>query len=153
MIWEPDSGNKNLSKSLVSLELNGDGRSKLTVHGRTFATFARLRSFNVSGFAELTVKQHGLLVKNVDLNFTLTIGRVHNVSLNTNAVQPTAGTVDALVEDCHTVRLSNEVVSKLRSFAFRRIESLELSKNTFKNAAEGSAIEKVSDRGDYITRI
>lgn len=129
----------------MTLELTGDGHSsRLTVYGRTFAAFSRLRSFNVSGFAEVTVKQHGLLVKNADANFVLTIGRVRNLSLDTNAVQPTTGgTVDALIEDCHTVRLSKEVVSKLRSFAFRRIESLELSENTFKKAAEGSTIAKV----------
>lgn len=145
--WEPESGNNNnnnLSKLLVTIELNGDGRSQLTVHGRTFAAFARLRSFNVSEFAEVTVKQHGLLVKNAGLNFALTISRVRNLSLDTNAVHPMAGTVDALVEDCHTVRLSKEVASKLRSFVFRRIDNLELSENTFQKAAEGSAIERVS---------
>lgn len=144
MVWEQDNSNKNLSKSLVTLELNGDGRCKLTVHGRTFVVFSRLRSFNVTGFAEVTVKRQGLLVKNVDSNFALTFSQVQKLFLETNAVQPQTGMVNVLIENCQSVRLSNEVISKLRSFVFRRIGNLELSENTFKNAAEGSVIEKVS---------
>lgn len=136
-----------MSKSLVTLELNGDGRCKLTVHGQTFAVFSRLRSINVTGFAEVTIKRHGLLI-NSDSRFALTFSQLQTLFLDTNAVQPQAklSYVDVLVENCQSVRLSNEVISKLRSFVFRGIGNLELSENTFKYAAENSVIEKVSQQ-------
>ncbi|XP_026810755.1 uncharacterized protein LOC113552205 [Rhopalosiphum maidis] len=139
-IWEPD---KNLNKSLVLLDLNGDGRCNLTVSHKTLAAFVGLRSFNVTGFNQVTIRSQGVLAKNARTNFTVTISHVHKLYLDTNAFHPYDGTVDVLVEDCDVVGLGSEVVFKLQSFVFRRIGMLELSKNTFKNAAMGSSIKKM----------
>jgi len=126
----------------VVLDLNGDGRSNLTVSHKTLAGFVGLRSFNVTGFDHVTIRSQGVL-KNVRTNFMVTISRVHQLYLDTNAFHPYDGTVDVLVEDCDVVRLGSEVVFKLQSFAFRRIGALHLSKNTFKNAGMGSPIKQV----------
>lgn len=142
----------SLSKWLVAVELCGDGRGKLTVPGRTFALCTALRSFNVSGFAEVTVQRQGLMVKNAAEDtgrLAVAVGRVGRLQLETNALQPTAGTADVLIEDCDTVQLGSEVITRLRSFALRRIGRLELSENTFKNAAGGSTIEKVRKNYHY----
>lgn len=143
MILEQNNNNGNLSQSLVALELNGDGHCNLTIYSKAFAVFSGLRSFNVTEFADVTIKRQGLNVKNVDSNLIVTISHVQRLYLDTNAIQPTFGKLDVLVEDCDTVRLGSEVVSKLRSFEFRRIANLELSNNTFKNAAMSTAIEMV----------
>jgi len=105
--------------------------------------FAGLRLFNVSGFDRATIRSQGVLAKNARTNFTVNISHVRQLYLDTNAFHPHDGTVDVLVEDCDVVRLGSEVVSKLRSFVFRRIRDLDLSQNTFKNAGTGSSIEKV----------
>ncbi|XP_025203959.1 uncharacterized protein LOC112600850 [Melanaphis sacchari] len=139
-IWEPD---KNLSKSLVVLDLNSDGRCNLTVSYKTLAAFVGLRSFNVTGFDQVIIRSQGILAKNARTNFTVTISHVRQLFLDTNAFHPYVGTVDVLVEDCDVVRLGSEVVFKLQSFVFRRIGILDLSKNTFKNAATGSSIKKM----------
>lgn len=140
VIWEPV---KNLNKSLVVLELNGDGRCNLTVNNKVLASFAGLRSFNVTGFDRVTIRSQGVLAKYARTNFTVNISRARQLYLDTNAFHPYDGTVDVLVEDCDVVQLGSEVVFKLRSFVFRRIRVLDLSKNTFKNAATGSSIEKM----------
>lgn len=141
MIWESD---KNLTKSLVALELNGDGRCNLTVNNKSLAAFAGLRSFKVAGFDGVTVRSQGVMAKNARTDFTVAISRVQRLYLDTNAFHPYDGMVDVLVEDCDVVRMGSEVVFKLRSFMFRRIGVLHLSKNTFKNAAHGAAIQTVS---------
>ncbi|XP_015365160.1 PREDICTED: uncharacterized protein LOC107162670 [Diuraphis noxia] len=140
VIWEPV---KNLNKSLVVLEFNGDGRCNLTINHRVLAAFAGLRSFNVTGFDLVTIRSQGMLAKYARTNFTVNISHVRQLYLDTNAFHPYDGTAEVLLEDCDVVRLGSEVVFKLRSFVFRRIRVLELSKNTFKNAATGSSIEKM----------
>jgi hypothetical protein len=127
----------------VAIELNGDGRSSLTINIKTFVVFSGLKSFNITKFAQVTIRRQGLNVKNVDTNLAVTISHVQRLHLDTNAIQPTSGKLDVLVEDCNTVQLSSEVVSKLRSFEFHRIANLELSNNSFKNAAMSTAIERV----------
>lgn len=146
MFWEPV---KNLNKSLVVLELNGDGPCNLTVNNKVLAAFAGLRSFNVTGFDRVTIRSQGVLAKNARTNFTVNISRVRQLYLDTNAFHPYDGTVDVLVEDCDVVRLASEVVFRLRSFVFRGIRVLDLSKNTFKNAATGSPIEQVTVKYEY----
>lgn len=150
MVWEsPDPGNdKTLLVDTVSaVELRGDGRCRLTVRGRTFAAFAGLRTFSVSGFAEATVQRLGLQVKGrADTGLTVTVARVGLLRLDTDAVRPAAGAVDVTLEDCSAAWLDAEVAARLRSFTFRRIGRLHLSGNTFKNAAEKSAIERVRVR-------
>lgn len=142
---------KNLNKSLVVLELNGDGGPcNLTVNNKALAAFAGLRSFSVSGFDRVTIRSQGVLAKNARTNFTVNISRVRQLYLDTKAFLPYDGTVDVLVEDCDVVRLASEVVFRLRSFVFRRIRVLDLSKNTFKNAATaGSTIEQVIVKYEY----
>jgi len=142
---------KYLNKSLAVLELNGDGLCNLTVNHKVLAGLVGLRSLNVSGFDRATILSQGVLAKNARTNLTVEIGRVRQLFLDTNAFNPhdRDGTVDVLVEDCDVVRLDSEVVSKLRSFVFRRIRVLDLSKNTFKNAATGSSIKEVIVEHQY----
>lgn len=150
MIWEPPEPSNNktlLADTLTAVELRGDGQCRLTVHGRTFAAFAWLRTFTVSGFAEATVHRLGLQVKGrANTEITVTVAHVGLLRLDTEAVRPAAGVVDVTLEDCGSAWLDAEVAARLRSFTFRRIGRLHLSENTFKNAAEKSAIERVRVR-------
>lgn len=144
---------KNLTKSLAELVLSCDGRCRLTVRNKTFAVYNQLRSFAINGFAEVRIRRQGLHVRNKGPNFAVSIAGVQRLYLETSAVQPYAGTVDVVIEDCGEVRLASEVIAKLRSFVFRRIGSLALSENTFKNAADNSVIEKVKRfPGDRVVR-
>lgn len=147
VIWEPPEPGDNktlLTDALTAVELRGDGRCRLTVRGRTFAAFAGLRTWSASGFAEATVQRLGLQVRGrADTGLTVTVARVGQLRLDTDAVRPAAGAVDVTLEDCGAAWLDAEVAARLRSFAFRRIGRLHLSENTFKNAAEKSAIERV----------
>eukprot|EP00102_Acyrthosiphon_pisum_P007590 XP_003242829.1 PREDICTED: uncharacterized protein LOC100572035 [Acyrthosiphon pisum] len=140
VVWETV---KNLNKSLVVLELNGDGLCNLTINHKVLVAFAGLRSFNVSGFDRATIWSQGVLAKSARTNFTVNISHVRQLYLDTNAFNPRDGTMDVLVEDCDVVRLGSEAVSKLRSFVFRRIRVLDLSKNTFKNAGTSSSIKEM----------
>lgn len=140
---EQNNNNINLSQSLVAIELNGDGRTKLTINIKTFAMFSGLNSFNITNFDQVMIKRQGLNIKNVNSSLVVTISQVQRLHLDTNAIQPTSGKLDVLIQDCDTVFLCSEVVSKLRSFEFRRIANLELSNNSFKNAAMSTAIERV----------
>lgn len=147
VVWEQDNNNKSLIKPLVALELNGDGQPKLMLYGRAFADNFGMRSIHISGFAEVTIQRQGLRVRNpVDTNFSININKVRRLYLKTNAIQPIAGVVDVVLEDCERVWLDSEVVSRLRTFVFRRIKNLQLSENTFKKATDGLAIDTVRKR-------
>ncbi|XP_050423072.1 uncharacterized protein LOC126834902 [Adelges cooleyi] len=149
------TGSKNITlepenmeklRSLSSIRLTGDGDTSITFIGRTFAQTTNLTMLVVSGFAEFTVKKDGLLIKNKDvgeITLNVEIDRVQKVYLDTNAIQLQAGTVDVTIRDCGTVRLSEKIVSKLKTFTFLRIGSLEMSKGTFEEAAVG-AIEQIT---------
>lgn len=145
---------ENLTKSLVELVLSCDGQCRLTIEKKKFVVYNQFRSFAINGFAEVRIKRQGLCIRNELRNFAVNISGVRTLTLETNAVQPT-GTVDILIENCGVVRLESEVIANLRSFVFRRIDSLELSENTFMNTfknatSNSSVIEKVKLVGSFL---
>ncbi|XP_050541439.1 uncharacterized protein LOC126905605 [Daktulosphaira vitifoliae] len=145
VVWEHDISNKNLTKSLSMVSLSGEGDTSIIITGKTFSQAANLVSLTITGFGEVSIKKEGLQIKNKGLPESviwLVIKKAQRVYLDSGSIQPQTGVVDILIEDCDTVRLSQQIVSKLRMFTFRRIESLELSEKTFVEAAIG-VIEQI----------